>query len=116
MFCALHSCVRSYDEVCQLLTCTPESHAGLFYLGLGLFHPERRVREATRGLLDRVREHEAGRHFWGLLGRFTKVAFLRVTREMDERAAAAAAAAVVDKAGGLVEDDETREDEGKRIS
>ena len=96
-----------------MLTCTPESHAGLFYLGLGLFHPERRVREATKALLDRVRDHEAGRHFWGLLGRFAKVAFFRVGREMDERAAATAQRS---EGIGLIEDGEEKDSEGKRIS
>ena len=105
--------MQSYEEVCQLLTCTPESHAGLFYLGLGLFHPERRVREATKALLDRVRDHEAGRHFWGLLGRFAKVAFLRVGKEMGERAAAAAQQG---EGIGLIEDREERDSGGKRIS
>ena len=84
IFIALSEAVRSYDEICQLLTVTPESHAGLFYVGLGLVHPERRVREATVELLDRIREHEAGRHFWAALGRFSKTAFFRVRKEMEE--------------------------------
>lgn len=84
IFIALSEAVRSYDEICQLLTVTPESHAGLFYIGLGLVHPERRVREATVELLDRIREHEAGRHFWAGLGRFSKTAFFRVRKEMEE--------------------------------
>ncbi|KAK4951198.1 hypothetical protein LTR10_010170 [Elasticomyces elasticus] len=56
---------------------------GLFYLGLGLFHPSLEVREGVAGLLGRVREHEAGRHFWGGVGRFVEGAWERVVRGMD---------------------------------
>ncbi|KAK5727574.1 hypothetical protein LTR15_003475 [Elasticomyces elasticus] len=60
---------------------------GLFYLGLGLFHPSLEVREGVAGLLGRVREHEAGRHFWGGVGRFVEGAWERVVRGMDMRVA-----------------------------
>ncbi|MCJ1254759.1 hypothetical protein MMC24_002575 [Lignoscripta atroalba] len=83
IYLALKDSVRSYDEICQLLTVTPESHAGLFYLSLGLFHPDARVRVAAVELLERVAEHEAGRHFWGQLGRFAKLAFFRIKRELE---------------------------------
>ena len=85
IFLALGDCIRSYDEICQLLNVTPESHAGLFYIGLGLFHPDGKVRVATVELLERIREHEAGRHFWAQLGRFAKLAFLRIKRELEGR-------------------------------
>lgn len=81
IYLALAASVHSYDEVCQLLTVTPESNAGLFYISLGLFHPDARVRLKTVELLERVGDHEAGRHFWGQLGRFAKLAFFRVKRE-----------------------------------
>lgn len=83
IYLAFSSSVRSYLEVCQLLTVTPESHAGLFYISLGLFHPRVDVRQATVELLERIRDHEAGRHFWAQLGRFAKLAFFRVKREVD---------------------------------
>ena len=81
IYLALAAAVRSYDEVCQLLCVTPESNAGLFYISLGLFHPDAKVRAATVELLERMMGHEAGRHFWGQLGRFAKLAFLRAKRE-----------------------------------
>lgn len=81
VYLALAACVRSYDEVCQLLTVTPESNAGLFYVSLGLFHPDPKVRAATVELLERVAGHVAGRHFWAHLGRFAKLAFARAKRE-----------------------------------
>ncbi|KAL8827989.1 MAG: hypothetical protein Q9191_002858 [Dirinaria sp. TL-2023a] len=82
IYLALAASVHGYDDICQLLTVTPESNAGLFYLSLGLFHPERRVRQATVELLERISLHEAGRHFWVQLGRFAKLAFWRVKKEM----------------------------------
>ena len=42
-----------------------------------------KVRFATVELLERIMEHEAGRHFWAQLGRFAKLAFARVRREIE---------------------------------
>lgn len=81
IYLALSQAINSYDEICQLLTATPENHGGLFHLSLGLFHPDVVVREATAELLYRIKEHEAGRHFWAGLGRFAKVAFWRIWRD-----------------------------------
>ncbi|KAK7538502.1 docking domain of Afi1 for Arf3 in vesicle trafficking-domain-containing protein [Phyllosticta citribraziliensis] len=72
---------RQYDTILQLLSVTPESNSGLFYLSLGLFHPRADVRNAVVALLDKVMEHPAGRHFWAGLGRFAKLAFFRIKRE-----------------------------------
>ena len=88
IYLALHSAVNSYDEICQLLVSTPENRGGLFHLSIGLFHPDGAVRDATAELLYRVKEHDAGRHFWGSLGRFAKVAFWRIWREVETRAEA----------------------------
>ncbi|MCJ1287768.1 hypothetical protein MMC26_007120 [Xylographa opegraphella] len=85
IFLAMRDAIRSYDEVCQLLTATPENHAGLFYLSLGLFHPDASVRKGTVELMERIREHEAGRHFYAQLGRFAKCAFLRIRKEDETR-------------------------------
>lgn len=78
----MRDAVKSYDEICQLLAATPESQASVFYIGLGLFHPELNVREATAELLERIREHEVGRHYWPQLGRFGRIALLRMQRDM----------------------------------
>ncbi|PFH56324.1 hypothetical protein XA68_16717 [Ophiocordyceps unilateralis] len=75
--------VYSYDEICLLLNVAPESHAGLFYLALGLFHKDREVRAKTAELLDRISEHEAGQHWWKGLSRFERLAFERLRREAD---------------------------------
>ncbi|KAK2785533.1 hypothetical protein FQN52_008384 [Onygenales sp. PD_12] len=83
IFLALSHTVKDYSSMCQLLTVTPESQAGLFYISMGLFHPIQKVREATVGLLERISTHEAGRHFWAQLSRFTKLAYFRIKREME---------------------------------
>ncbi len=83
IYIAFASTIRSYAEICQLLTVTPESHAGLFYISLGLFHPRPDVRMSTVALLERIQEHDAGRHFWSQLGRFAKLAYFRVKRESE---------------------------------
>jgi len=83
IYIALSKYTHSYDEICQLLTVAPESHAGLFYVALGLFHKERSVRLSTLDLLDRISEHEAGRHWWKALSRFQKLAYFRIRREAE---------------------------------
>ncbi|KAI9893620.1 MAG: hypothetical protein M1814_006416 [Vezdaea aestivalis] len=75
---ALH--VKTPAQITQLLTVTPESHAGLFYISLGLFNPDKAVRSRTTDLLERIREHEAGRHFWLTLNHMAKFAMKRTRR------------------------------------
>ncbi|KAK3313825.1 docking domain of Afi1 for Arf3 in vesicle trafficking-domain-containing protein [Apodospora peruviana] len=75
--------VHSYDEICLLLSVAPESHAGLFYIALGLFHKEREVRLRTADLLERIGDHEAGQHWWKALSRFEKFQYLRIKKEAE---------------------------------
>lgn len=75
--------VNTYDEICLFLSVAPESHAGLFYLALGLFHKDREVRIKTAELLDRIGEHEAGQHWWAGMSRFEKLAYMRIKRELE---------------------------------
>ncbi|OQN96130.1 hypothetical protein B0A48_18045 [Cryoendolithus antarcticus] len=88
IYLAICAAVQTEQEINQLLATIASGSwdarqgsagmgQGLFYLALGLFHPRKGVREAVAGLLGRIREHEAGRHFWGALGRFAKVAWER---------------------------------------
>ncbi|KAF4974234.1 hypothetical protein FZEAL_8834 [Fusarium zealandicum] len=83
IYLAVAKHVHSYDEICLLLSVAPESHAGLFYLALGLFHKDREVRVKTADLLERVAEHEAGQHWWRSLSRFEKLGYMRLRRELD---------------------------------
>ncbi|KAI9804872.1 MAG: hypothetical protein M1825_001241 [Sarcosagium campestre] len=85
IYLALAAHVHTYAEICQLLTVTPEAHAGLFYLSLGMFHPRQDVRMQTVELLERIQDHTAGRHFWNGLNRFAKLAFFRIKREAEVR-------------------------------
>lgn len=75
--------IHTYDEICLLLSVAPESHAGLFYIALGLFHKDRDVRNYTADLLDRISEHEAGQHWWKSMSRFEKLAYHRIRREAE---------------------------------
>ena len=91
IYIALSHAVRDYAGICQLLTVAPENQAGLFYLSMGLFHPDLVVREATFELLDRIANHPAGRHFWTHLSRFAKLGYFRVKREHDTHSPISAA-------------------------
>lgn len=83
IYLTLSKYIHSYDEICLFLSVAPESHAGLFYIALGLFHKEKDVRLKTTDLLGRIAEHEAGQHWWKSLSRFEKLAFDRIRREAD---------------------------------
>ena len=83
IYLTLAKYIHSYDEICLLLHVAPESHAGLFYIALGLFHQEKEVRLKTSELLGRIQEHEAGQHWWKGLSRFEKLAYDRIRREVD---------------------------------
>lgn len=83
IYLALSKYTHSYDEICQLLTVAPESHAGLFYVALGLFHKDKDVRLRVVDLLERISEHEAGRHWWKALSRFEKLAYYRIRRDAE---------------------------------
>lgn len=83
---ALHSTIKDYGSTCQLLSVAPESQAGLFYVSMGLFHPDVAVRDATVELLDCVAAHAAGRHFWSQLSRFLKLGYFRQKQDKEARA------------------------------
>jgi hypothetical protein len=84
IYLAFSKYVYSYDEICLLLSVAPEAHAGLFYLGLGLFHKDRDVRVKTLDVLERIADHEAGQHWWRCLPRFEQLAYNRIRREVDQ--------------------------------
>jgi hypothetical protein len=88
VYLVLSKYIHSYDEICLLLSVAPESHAGLFYIALGLLHKDRDVRIRTAELLERISEHEAGQHWWKSLSRFEKLAYQRIRREADAEARA----------------------------
>ncbi|KAM0717705.1 hypothetical protein Q7P37_007557 [Cladosporium fusiforme] len=96
VYLAICTVVQTEAEISQLLATIAngswDSRAGsagmgqgLFYIAFGLCHPKLEVRESVAALLGRVREHDAGRHFWNALGRFSRVAWERVVIGMQER-------------------------------
>ena len=91
VYLAICAAVNTDAEISQLLSVILSSDlpaggsigsvaqgGGLLTVALGLFHPRLEVREQVAELLLRVREHEAGHHFWSGLGRFVRGAWDRV--------------------------------------
>ncbi|KAA8908636.1 docking domain of Afi1 for Arf3 in vesicle trafficking-domain-containing protein [Sphaerosporella brunnea] len=78
---AVKEYVNDYEEINQLLCALPENQGGLFPIAVGLFHPSQKVRFAIVELLERISVHMAGRHFFGSLNRFQKLAFIRLQQE-----------------------------------
>ena len=87
IYVALNAYCIDYDSILELLVMAPMSEAGLFYVSLGLWHEERRVREAVAELLDRIRSHAAGKHFYARLGGWVSTGFVRCMQEKEARQA-----------------------------
>jgi hypothetical protein len=93
VYLAICARVTTYEQINQLLSVfaygSPailnDRQTGMFYLALGLMHPRLDVRETVAELIDKIRVHEAGRHFWAALGRFEQAAFDRVVLAKAER-------------------------------
>ena len=82
IYLALSQYCTSYNTILELLSYAPLSEAGLFHVSLGLWHEDKRVREATTKLLERVRRHPAGRVWFSRLGGFVKFGFARTSNEL----------------------------------
>lgn len=99
IYLAICNRIQTYEQVNQLLGVLVNASlssgsstamsgmggGGLFHLALGLFHPRLEVRDMVAELLSKIRQHEAGRHFWTKLGRFEKAAWERVVVSRQER-------------------------------
>ncbi|KAG9547959.1 spindle pole body interacting protein, partial [Aureobasidium melanogenum] len=93
VYLAICARVKTYEQINQLLSVFAYASSvvmndrqnGMFYLALGLMHPRLDVRETIAELIDKIRVHEAGRHFWAALGRFEQAAFDRVVLARAER-------------------------------
>ena len=85
IYLALEAYCTDYDSILELLELAPMSDGGLFYVSLGLWHEDRRVREAVALLLSRIRDHAAGRHFFARLGGFVHVGWMRCWQEREVR-------------------------------
>ncbi|EME50151.1 hypothetical protein DOTSEDRAFT_68870 [Dothistroma septosporum NZE10] len=98
IYLAICEAIRSEAEISHLLsivamgvwenkptTAGSGQATGLLYIGTGLFHPRLDVREEVAELLGRIREHDAGRHFWQTLGRFIRIGWERTMTLKVER-------------------------------
>ncbi|KAK4507620.1 hypothetical protein PRZ48_001355 [Zasmidium cellare] len=95
IYLALCASIRSDQEISQLLSVIANGvwenkagaghSTGLLYIGTAMFHPRLDVREEVAELLGRIKEHEAGRHFWSSLGRFVRIAWERVMTQRVDR-------------------------------
>lgn len=89
IYLALEAYCTDYDSILELLELAPVSEAGLFYVALGLWHEDSRVREAVTTLLDRIRKHPAGRVFFSRLGGWATMGFNRCLQEKEAKSRAA---------------------------
>ncbi|RMZ88433.1 hypothetical protein DV736_g4355, partial [Chaetothyriales sp. CBS 134916] len=85
IYLALESYCSDYQSILELLELTPMSEAGLFHVALGLWHEDARVREAVTTLLDRIRNHPAGRLFVARIGGWANAGFARGLQEKEAR-------------------------------
>lgn len=90
IYLALEGYCTDYDSILELLELTPMSEAGLFYVALGLWHEDIRVREAVATLLERIRNHAAGKVFYKRLGGWALQGHSRALHEKESRAMALA--------------------------
>ena len=87
IYLALDAYCTDYESILELLELTPMSEAGLFYVSLGLWHEDVRVREAVAVLLERIRNHAAGKVFYKRLGGWTLAGHLRALQEKENHQA-----------------------------
>jgi hypothetical protein len=85
IYLALEAYCTDYDSILELLEMAPMSDAGLYFVALGLWHEDVRVRNAVTTLLDRVRDHPAGRVFFSRLGGWVATGFSRCLRERESQ-------------------------------
>lgn len=85
IYLALSQYCTTYQTILELLSHAPLSEAGLFQVSMGLFHESWDVREATMNLLERARQHPAGRIWFARLGGFVKLGFTRAINEAETR-------------------------------
>ncbi|KAK9372977.1 docking domain of Afi1 for Arf3 in vesicle trafficking-domain-containing protein [Lipomyces chichibuensis] len=84
IFNAIRDVVVNPNQITQLLACLPQSEDGLLPIAAGLFHAHEDVRYSAAEIINRIRDHEAGRHFYDELGLFHKLAFERLNRKIAE--------------------------------
>ncbi|KAG8943544.1 hypothetical protein FRC04_002832 [Tulasnella sp. 424] len=88
---SMHACVRTYDQIVELLSHLPPQHGGLIPVTFGIFHTSRTIRETTVDLVDVIRTQPIGEKFVVNLNQFHRLAYLQIleTRKRQEAEKAA---------------------------
>lgn len=88
---SMHACVRTYDQIVELLSHLPPQHGGLIPITFGLFHTSRVIRETTVDLVDVIRTQPIGDKFVVNLNQFHRFAYVQIldTRKRQEAEKAA---------------------------
>ncbi|KAK9370501.1 docking domain of Afi1 for Arf3 in vesicle trafficking-domain-containing protein [Lipomyces kononenkoae] len=84
IFDAIRNVVHNPDQITQLLAFLPVHQGGILPIAAGLFHSQNEVRHSTAEIICRIRDHEAGRHFYNELDLFHKLAFERLYRKVTD--------------------------------
>ncbi|KAK9238521.1 docking domain of Afi1 for Arf3 in vesicle trafficking-domain-containing protein [Lipomyces kononenkoae] len=82
IFEAIRDVVVNPHQITQLLAFLPQYQGGLLPLAAGLFHTRNQVRNSAAEIIIRIRDHEAGRHFYNELDLFHKLACERLYRRV----------------------------------
>ncbi|GAA99631.1 uncharacterized protein L969DRAFT_86901 [Mixia osmundae IAM 14324] len=81
IFATLSQSVKSYDQVIELLVLLPVHLGGLGPVALGLFHPQRTVRQYAVALLDAIGQYTTGAKFLQGLNLYHRLAYERLAAE-----------------------------------
>lgn len=84
IFEALGQEIITDAHLTELLSLTPPSAAGITVLASGLFHPSVSARRGTVYLIERLKEHSVGRHYYASLNRYYRLAHERLVMEFDK--------------------------------
>ncbi|KAK9453117.1 stabilization of polarity axis-domain-containing protein [Dipodascopsis uninucleata] len=76
--------IIGYDMITQLLSVMPQSQGGLAPIFIGLFHPIGHTRNVVLEILERIRQHPIGIHFFNESSEFYKLAFARAWTQKKE--------------------------------
>ncbi|KAK9475608.1 stabilization of polarity axis-domain-containing protein [Lipomyces japonicus] len=80
IYLAFSQVIVTSEQITQLLLALTQGPDTLDPIAIGLFHPDANVREAVVQILDSIRCHIAGQHYFDQLNRFYKHAFNRARK------------------------------------
>ena len=71
------------SHIMELLSLCPSSVGGLTFLGQGLFHPDAEARKSAVYLIEKIKDHATGKHFYASMMRYHRTTFQRLSDELD---------------------------------